>query len=157
MKKQIPREYKMRKLSDNELAEKYTDPCIFTKPEDVKAFLDRLNDTILVFGKEVRGEYRSYTFPQFCPLSDIKERGITRVEIYKNRNKVLYYRYSAYLEHIFQTCVTDYDYTSSGIITSRVDEELKRVVDKMDHAIDSLMIEMGQIETQRDNLYKYWK
>lgn len=147
----------MRKPSDNELAEKYTDQCLFTKPEDVKAFLDRLNDTILVFGKQDNGRYSIYNFPQFCPLSDIKERGITRIEIYKNRNKILYYRSSAHVEHLFQVCVSDYDYTSSGIITSRVDEILKRAVDKMDHTIDSLMIEMGQIETQRDNLYKYWK
>jgi len=155
MKIQIPKEHEMKKPSDNELAEKYTDPFIFTKPEDVEAFLGRLNDTILVFGRE--DERGSYIYPQFRPLDDLKVRKITRIEIYKDRNKVLYYRWSDYSEHLFHVYTTDYDYTSSGIITSRVDEVLKRVIDKMDHAIDLIMVEMGQIETQRDNLYKYWK
>lgn len=154
MKRQTDQD-KTQELSDNELSEKYTDSCFFTKPEDVEAFLDRLNDTILVFGRE--DERGSYIYPQFRPLDDLKVRKITRIEIYKDRNKVLYYRQSNYSEHLFHVYTTDYDYTSSGIITPRVDEVLKRVVDKMDHAIDLIMVEMGQIETQRDNLYKYWK
>ena len=151
----------IKKLSVGEILEKYSDPCDLTNPEDIKNFLGKLNSVVLEFGREGTGEYNNNHFPQFCTLNEIKNIlnpvNITRIKIMKDRNKVVYERFSPRLNHYFQAYISDYDFSTTGTITARVSEVLERTLDRIEKAADKLMIELGRIEAQGDNIKKYWK
>lgn len=135
---------------------------VITNPEQIKAILDSMRERgkVLEWGKGTKYnvlDYEDSPYLSFKPFPKVLEiYTIVIIEFYPDNNRTLYYC-STDLSGFKLIYATDIDFTHGGKITPWLEKKLQKEKDDRAKKIDSLMIQLGELDWYEENIKENWK